>query len=148
LCALAFGLRVNPAEIARQSTALITRQEIVDARQRGGAIRQLAHAEFDYASRSLTAWVRPVLVPNASIFARTTGADNAALIRGEHCGEVGIFGAGAGGSATAVAVVSDIAAIARDRAAVIPAPTLSSTFAFVPSSFSQVTSSFSLLEAV
>ena len=148
LCALAFGLRVNPAEIARQSTARITRQEIVDARQHGGAIRQLAHADYDYASRSLTAWVRPVLVPNASIFARTTGADNAALIRGEHCGEVGIFGAGAGGSATAVAVVSDIAAIARDRAAVIPPPTLSSTFAFVPSSFSLVTSSFSLLEAV
>jgi homoserine dehydrogenase len=148
LCALAFGLRVNPAEIARQSTAPITRQEIVDARQRGGAIRQLAHAEYDYPGRRLTAWVGPVLVPNASIFARTTGADNAALIRGEHCGEVGIFGAGAGGSATAVAVVSDIAAIARDRAAVVPAPTLSSTFSFVPSSFSLLTSSFSILEAV
>src|SRR6185369_4832747 len=67
LCALAFGLRVNPAEIARQSTALIAQREIVDARHRGGAIRQLAHAEYDYASRSLTAWVRPVLVPNASI---------------------------------------------------------------------------------
>jgi homoserine dehydrogenase len=148
LCALAFGLRVDPAEIATQSTAPITQQEIVGARQRGGAIRQLAHAEYDYASRKLTAWVGPVVVANTSIFARTIGADNAALIRGEHCGEVGIFGAGAGGSATAVALVSDIAAIARDRAAVLPAPALSSTFSVAPSPFSVRTSSFSLLEAV
>jgi homoserine dehydrogenase len=98
--------------------------------------------------RRLTAWVGPVVVPQTSIFARTIGADNAALIRGEHCGEVGIFGIGAGGSATAVAVVSDIAAIARDRAAVLPAPTLSCTFSVVPSPFSLRPSSFPLLEAV
>ena len=128
LCALAFGLRVSPAAIARRSIADIASRDIADAAARGGAIRQIAHADYDGAGGPLTAWVAPVFVPGSSIFARTTGANNAALIRGLHCGEIGIFGAGAGGDATAVAIVSDLAAIARDRAAIVPAPDLNSEF--------------------
>ncbi len=47
-----------------------------------------------------------------------------ALLTGRHSCEIGIFGAGAGGAATAVAVTSDIVAIARDRAAIVPPPVL------------------------
>jgi len=54
----------------------------------------------------------------------------------------------AGKSVVTVTVVSDIAAIARDRAAVVPAPVLSSTFSVAPSSFPVLTTSFSRLEAV
>jgi hypothetical protein len=64
-------------------------------------------------------------VPRDSIFGRTTGAQNAALITGEHSGDTGIFGAGAGGDATAVAIIGDLAAIARDTAAIVPPPVLS-----------------------
>jgi hypothetical protein len=35
-----------------------------------------------------------------------------------------VTGAGAGGEATAVAVLSDLITIARDRAAIVPAPVL------------------------
>jgi homoserine dehydrogenase len=128
LCALAFGVRVDPAAIPGESSVQVSVADFDWASRRGGTIRQIAHAEFDHARAALTAWVAPVFVERDSIFARTSGAQNAAIITGEHCGEVGIFGAGAGGDATAVAVVSDVAAIARDRSAVVPAPQLISDF--------------------
>ena len=112
---------MDPSQIATRSSAGITADDFEAVRRRGGTIRQLAHAAYDRATSALTAWVAPVVVARDSIFARTTGAQNAALITGAHAGEIGIFGAGAGGDATAVAVISDIAAIARDRAAIVPA---------------------------
>ena len=128
LCALAFGLRVDPSQIPARSAASITPADIARARVHGAAIRQLAHAQYDRATSTLTAWVAPVEVPCGSIFGRTIGAQNAALITGAHSGDTGIFGAGAGGDATAVAVISDLAAIARDRAAIVPPPSLTSDF--------------------
>jgi homoserine dehydrogenase len=56
------------------------------------------------------------------------GPQNAALITGAHSGEIGIFGAGAGGDATAVAMIGDVRAIARDKHAIVPAPVLTSEF--------------------
>jgi hypothetical protein len=56
------------------------------------------------------------------VFGGTHGANNAAVITGRYSGDTTIAGAGAGGDATAVAIVSDLAAIARDRAAIVPAP--------------------------
>jgi homoserine dehydrogenase len=126
LCALAFGLRVDPSQIDTRSSAAITAHDLAGARADGGTIRQLAHAEYDRDTSTLTAWVAPIVVPRGSIFASATGAQNAALITGEHSGETGIFGTGAGGDATAVAIISDLAAIARDRSAIVPAPVLSS----------------------
>ena len=128
LCALGFGVRVDPDAIPARCASAITPLDLAEARWRGGTIRQLAHAEYDYERATLTAWVAPAFVERESIFARTLGAQNAAIITGEHCGNIGIFGAGAGGDATAVAVVSDIVAIARDRAAIVPAPLLTSNF--------------------
>ena len=126
LCALAFGLRVDPTSIAARSASAIGAAELWAARMRGGTIRQLAYADYNYARSVLTAWVAPVVVPRSSLFARTAGPQNAAIITGAYSGNVAITGAGAGGDATAVAVLSDLLAIARDRAAVVPAPLLSS----------------------
>jgi homoserine dehydrogenase len=126
LCGTAFGLRVDPALIAARSSATITGADFERVRRHGRTIRQLAHADFDRATSILTAWVAPIAVPRDSIFGRATGAQNAALITGVHAGEIGVFGAGAGGDATAVAILSDLAAIANDRAAIVPPPLLSS----------------------
>ncbi len=128
LCALAFGLRVDPSHIATRSSASIAAGDFVRARARGGTIRQLAHAEYDRAASVLTAWVAPAFVTCHSFFGKTAGPQNAALITGAHSGETGIFGAGAGGGATAVAVMSDIVTIARDRSAIVPPPVLTSDF--------------------
>jgi homoserine dehydrogenase len=153
LCALAFGLRVDPLRITARSAATITGADVDRARRGGCSIRQLAHAEYDLATSTLDAWVAPIAVPRGSMFARTTGAQNAALITGVHAGDIGVFGAGAGGDATAVAILGDLTAIAKDRAAIVPPPRLSSDFRLQPSDFQlldfrQQTSDFSIAEAV
>jgi homoserine dehydrogenase len=128
LCGLAFGLHVDPSRIPARSAARIASSDFDDARRRGGTIRQLAHADYDYAASRLAAWVAPVVVPRSSIFAKTVGPANAAVVTGAHSGETGIFGIGAGGDATSVAVLSDLLAIARDRAAIVPAPVVTTEF--------------------
>jgi homoserine dehydrogenase len=148
LCALAFGLRVDPLLITARSSAAITGADFDRARRSGCTIRQLAHAEYDRVTSTLTAWVAPVTVPRGSMFARTTGAQNAALITGVHAGEIGVFGAGAGGDATAVAILSDLAAIAKDRAAIVPPPRLSSDFRLRTSDLNLETTEWLLAEAV
>jgi len=122
LCGLAFNIVVDPGDIECESCASIDASDFDRAARDGGTIRQLARASFDRRSHVLTASVKPAVVARDSIFGRTSGPANAAIITGEHSGETGIFGTGAGGDATAVAVISDLVAIARDRAAVIPAP--------------------------
>jgi homoserine dehydrogenase len=125
LCVQAFRLRVDPDAIQTRSIRSITPGDIEKARDAGESIRQLAYAAYERRSRTLTAWVAPATVPCDSLFARTAGPRNAAVISGEFCGDIEIAGAGAGGDATAVAVLSDLLAIARDRAAIVPAPALS-----------------------
>jgi homoserine dehydrogenase len=128
---------------------VIDADDFAAARRANGTIRQIAHASYDAAARALTAWVAPVVVARQSLFARAVGPQNAAIVTGLHSGEVGIFGAGAGGDATAVAILSDIAAIARDRAAIVPPPSLTSDFLLrTTSDFRLPTSDFSLAEAV
>jgi homoserine dehydrogenase len=124
LCALAFRLRVHPGEIDVRSAAGLRPADFARARRHGGTIRQLASAGYDRQSGTLTAWVAPAVVRRGSLFARTTGPRNAAIIQGEFAGEIQLTGVGAGGDQTAVAVLSDVIAIARDRAALVPPPEL------------------------
>jgi homoserine dehydrogenase len=124
LCALGFGLRVDPNEIEARSAARVGPDDFERARRRGGTIRQLACAEYDEASGILTAWVGPAFVAHGTLFARTKGPQNAAILTGEFAGDIQLAGTGAGGDATAVAILGDVLAIARDRAAIVPAPDL------------------------
>jgi homoserine dehydrogenase len=124
VCGLAFGVRVAPDAIDTRSTARIGVDNLRRAKQRGGTIRQIAHASFDPARRVLTTWVAPMFVPDASLFARMRGPQLAGVIQCVRAGEITVTGAGAGGEATAVAVLSDIRTIARDRAALVSAPVL------------------------
>jgi len=50
LCALAFGLRVDPAQVVTHSAAAITAADFDRARRTGRTIRQLALAEYDRAA--------------------------------------------------------------------------------------------------
>ncbi len=93
----------------------------------------------------------PIVVRGDSIFAATVGPRNAALVTGAHAGETGIFGTGAGGDATAVAIIADLVAIARDRAAIHPPPQLSTPRTIVGLESSDLrleTSDVKLAEAV
>jgi homoserine dehydrogenase len=124
LCAIGFGARVLPSAIETRSTARIGATELAAARLRGGTIRQLAHAAWDRERRTLDAWVAPTFVPQASLFARTDGPRNAAVVTCAYAGDITMSGPGAGGDVSAVAIIGDLLAIARDRAAIAPAPVL------------------------
>jgi homoserine dehydrogenase len=124
LCALGFGLRVSPDAIERKSSAGIRPEDFKKARLRGGTIRQVAHAAYDRRTSALTAWVAPIYVLDTTIFARTYGAHNAAVILGQYGGALALAGEGAGSHAVATAIIADLRAIARDRAAIVPAPVL------------------------
>jgi homoserine dehydrogenase len=124
LCALAFRLRVDPDAVETRTTARIGQDTFKRAHLRGGTIRQIAHASFDPLQSVLTAWVAPIFVANDSLFARMTGPQNAAVISCAYAGDVTLSGQGAGGDAPAVAILGDVLEIARDRAAIVPAPSL------------------------
>ena len=151
LCAVAFGVDVRPDQIAVRSTAAVTPADVAAARTQGSVIRQIAHADYDPWRSRLTGWVAPVPVRGDSVFARTVGPRNAAIVAGVHSGETTITGTGAGGDATAVAIVGDLIAIARDRAAIVPPPRLSTPRTIVglqTSDFRLETSDFELAEVV
>ncbi|MGE0702549.1 MAG: homoserine dehydrogenase [Vicinamibacterales bacterium] len=124
VCALAFGLRVAPAQIDTRSILRLTPDDLRAAERRGGTIRQMAHASYQADRGALTVWVAPAFVPEESLFARTRGAGNAAAITGRRGSTVTVTGTGAGTEALAGAMLADLVTIARDRTAVVPAPVL------------------------
>ena len=84
------------------------------AEQMGCTIRQVAWAERTADPDVLTAAVGPALVPLESPLARVRGSENLVTLRGRFGGETTFGGLGAGGEPTAVAVMSDLLAIARE----------------------------------
>ncbi len=84
------------------------------ARQIGCTIRQVAWAERTDDPGLIRAAVGPALVPLGSPLASVRGSENLVMLRGQYGGETTFGGLGAGGDPTAVAVVSDLLAIARE----------------------------------
>ncbi len=98
----------------------ITRLTAVDfayARLLGCTIRQISRAQRA-ADGTVTALVGPMLVPERSPLAWSRGTENMVLVGGAFGGDVVFSGHGAGGHPTAVAVVSDLLAIAHGSGAV------------------------------
>lgn len=121
LCQVAFGIRVRPAEIECQSIAGVTPDDLRRAREEGAVIRQVSSAALvDGSANRVAASVRPERVPADSPLARARGCQNVVLVQGQFGGETVFTGQGAGGDATAVAVVSDILGIATAKRGLAP----------------------------
>jgi homoserine dehydrogenase len=131
----AVGLRrpVRVTDIATKSIRPIEPVDFEYARELGCTIRQIARASAE-DSGAVFAAVRPALVPLSSGFGRVEGSQNLVTVRGIFGGETSFFGSGAGGSPTAVAVVSDVLSVAAHR------PGLAASV--VPSAFHQVSGDF------
>ena len=104
---------VTPADIACRSIATLDGIDFLYARDLGCTIRQISCAELK--DGALFASVQPALVPLQSPLARVAGSQNLVMATGEFGGETVFSGYGAGGDPTAVAVVSDLIAIAEGR---------------------------------
>ncbi|HEX7795857.1 MAG TPA: homoserine dehydrogenase [Vicinamibacterales bacterium] len=131
----AVGLRrpVRVTDIATKSIRPIEPVDFEYARELGCTIRQIARASAE-DNGSVFAAVRPALVPLSSGFGRVEGSQNLVTVRGIFGGETSFFGSGAGGSPTAVAVVSDVLSVASRGAA--------AASTMVPSTFHQVSGDF------
>lgn len=122
LCRVGFGQSVPPSQIACRSIAGITPADFTDAAAQGTTIRQVARAVREGGGR-VEASVGPEHIPADSPLARARGPENVVIVTGERGGDTVYAGRGAGGAATAVAVLSDLLSIAaaRGQASVAPA---------------------------
>jgi homoserine dehydrogenase len=102
---------VRVGDIATKSIRPIESVDFMYARELGCTIRQVARASAEDNGEVFAA-VRPALVPISSNFGRVSGSQNLVTVRGIFGGETSFSGSGAGGSPTAVAVVSDVLSVA------------------------------------
>jgi homoserine dehydrogenase len=112
LAGVAFRLELDLDDVRRASIADITPIDFDYAARVGCTIRQVAVAE-SRGDEDLDAFVAPALVALDSPLARVDGPGNIVMLSGAYGGDVTLSGRGAGGDATAVAVVSDLLALAR-----------------------------------
>ena len=108
---------VKAASIVARSISGIDAVDFEYANQLDCTIRQISWAELTAESKGneLFAAVQPALVDLSSPLARVEGSQNLVMATGKYGGETVFGGHGAGGHPTAVAVVSDILAIARAK---------------------------------
>ena len=111
LAGIAFRRHLRLTDIPRRSIRPISGADFRYARSLGCTIRQIAMVEA--RGDGFHAFVGPALVPRGSTFGLNMGANNVVTIVGEYGGQSSFSGAGAGGPATAVAVVSDLLALTR-----------------------------------
>jgi homoserine dehydrogenase len=123
LMRLALRVEVDPAEIIPRPINTLAAVDFSYARDLGCTIRQIARAERKGAmdSTQVAATVGPMLVDVRSPLAWSRGTENMVIFSGRYGGDVVFSGHGAGGHPTAVAVVSDLLALAhRSRRVEIP----------------------------
>lgn len=116
LAHIAFGVHVRASAIESRRVDVIDAVDFGYAEQMGCTIRQIAWAERTGQPSVLKAGVGPSLVPLDSPLARVRGSENIVTLHGRFGGETTFGGLGAGGEPTAVAVLSDLLAVAREGA--------------------------------
>jgi homoserine dehydrogenase len=113
LASIAFNSRVVAGDVYREGIAGVTAVDIADARRMGYVVKLLAIAELE--DGEISARVHPAMIPQAHPLAAVRDAYNAVFVEGEKVGRLMFYGPGAGGDATATAVVGDLVTAARDR---------------------------------
>jgi homoserine dehydrogenase len=113
LASIAFNARVVAGDVYREGIANVTTEDIEFARRLGYVIKLLAIAEMGPDER-ISARVHAAMIPNTHPLASIRDAYNAVFVEGPDVGELMFYGRGAGGEATATAVVGDLITVARN----------------------------------
>jgi homoserine dehydrogenase len=111
LMRLALRVVLDPEEIVPRPITQVSAVDFSYARDLGCTIRQIARGERNGAEVAAT--VGPMLVDRNSPLAYSRGTENMVILSGRYGGDVVFSGHGAGGQPTAVAVVSDLLALAH-----------------------------------
>lgn len=120
LTRLALEAEIEPAQIAAQTISRVTAIDFAYARELNCTIRQVSRVTVEERADTPTvrARVGPMLVPQSSPVAWSHGTQNMVVTSGRFGGDVVFSGHGAGGHATAVAVLSDLLAVAGNSSPV------------------------------
>lgn len=111
LMRLAMRVVVDPEEIVPKPITAVAAVDFSYARDLSCTIRQVARAE--QTDGVVAATVGPMLIDLRSPLAWSRGTENMVILTGHYGGDVVFSGHGAGGHPTAVAVVSDLVALAH-----------------------------------
>jgi len=111
LASLAFGTKVNQSAVYVEGISSIAPEDLRAADELGYRVKLLGVAVR--TETGIEQRVHPTMVPRASSIAQVMDVTNAVTIDGDGIPPITLVGPGAGGAATASAVVADIADIAR-----------------------------------
>ena len=115
LTSLAFGTEIDADAIYVEGISTITPLDLRMADELGYRIKLLGVAER--AGTAIEQRVHPTMVPKSTSIAQVMGVTNAVTIDADAVRELTLIGPGAGGEATASAVVADIADVASGQTA-------------------------------
>jgi homoserine dehydrogenase len=111
LASLAFGTKVDQSAVYVEGISSIAPEDLEWADELGYRVKLLGVAVR--TEKGIEQRVHPTMVPKVSPIAQVMGVINAMTIDADTIAPITLVGPGAGGMATASAVVSDIADIAR-----------------------------------
>src|SRR6202012_3134042 len=111
LASLAFGTKVSQSAVYVEGISSIAPEDLRAAADLGYRVKLLGVAVR--TAKGIEQRVHPTMVPKTSSIAQVMGVTNAVTIDGEGIPPITLVGPGAGGAATASAVVADIADVAR-----------------------------------
>jgi homoserine dehydrogenase len=111
LASLAFGIKVDPAAVFVEGISSIAAEDLMWADELGYRVKLLGVA-MD-TGKGIEQRVHPTMVPKDSAIAQVMGVTNAVTVDADAVHAITLVGPGAGGSATASAVVADLGDLAR-----------------------------------
>ncbi len=111
LASIAYGIDAKPEDILIEGIENVTQDDIAFAKEFGYAIKLLGIAKKDGNEVELR--VHASLIKQEEMIAKIDGVMNGISVIGDKVGETLYYGPGAGGDATASAVVANIIDIAR-----------------------------------
>ncbi len=111
LASIAYGIDAKPEDILIEGIENITQDDISFAKEFGYEIKLLGIAKKDDTEVELR--VHPTLIKKDEMIAKIDGVMNGISVIGDRVGETLYYGPGAGGDATASAVIANIIEIAR-----------------------------------
>jgi homoserine dehydrogenase len=111
LASLAFGIKVDESAVFVEGISSIAPEDLEAAEELGYRVKLLGVAVR--TEQGIEQRVHPTMVPKDSAIAQVMGVTNAVSIDAEGFAPITLVGPGAGGHATASAVVADIGDIAR-----------------------------------
>ena len=111
LASIAYGIDAKPEDILIEGIENISQEDITFAKEFGYAIKLLGIAKKDENEVELR--VHACLISQDEMIAKIDGVMNGVSVVGDKVGETLYYGAGAGGDATASAVIANIVDIAR-----------------------------------